>query len=1067
MAHAGTPPPIELDLVSRRQSLQSRMLSAFHWEEGDAKPAIRGALLLFLIVAAFVILKTLRDAQFLSIYPARLLPRYMAINTVVSAAVAFLLLRLYSFVSLPRLLQGALLLFAIGPLLIWESLPGHFHIKPTHLYVLVGIYGTIIPVLGWALVSTQLSSRQAKRTLGFIGSGAILGGIAGGLLARSIVNEWGLQGLLPCASFLILAAVVLTPFVSGQATDNTPPPVVAPLERKKMRWRYALLLLAIVATGTIVSTFLDFQFKAYTQREYDSEIVLGSFIGTFYAVLGVATFLFQLLVTPFLLRRLGIAAGMAAMPFLLLLGSTALYFRKSFSAIVTLRGSEEMMRHSLDRSSFEMLLMAIPVHQKIRLKSLVETVGNRTFELVASLILMGLYNNDESTLTMLTVANMGLTFVWFVSALWIGLHEYPKLLREVLRREEFDIETVRQNLFSNDFYRILPPLLRNAGKETALSLLELIQDSKKDWLARYLTSLDHNDAEVRLRTLQVLFLQKADMQHRVKRLLNDPDERVRAEAVHYLCTRARSPKQYIDKFKKDEPLAVRVALASSGMKAGSKESHTELEALLKLAEKEADILALQEIAHLLQFVTPNDFSVRLYKRLLSNANIEVRKAALTSIGYTKPQILIPILLRLTRVPALKEEVHATLVKYGKTLSPYLEEIILNSGESLPRRKLALKIASDLSGIQMLDAVLKAAQDPNISLRFSAMKTLNYFRKNGTLTADHPVALPIVQREIEVLDLELQRAFLFAPQDGTLIGNLLRQRVTWTYERVFRCLGLIHPPDAVYHAYRGWISGDSRKHDAAIEFLEHTLTPEIRDRLLPLLELKPPDAPTEEDEKKAQRQEGFQLILKENDPLLISAALVELSEEEFAYWLPKIQKSLSEQPLIEETLNRRTSPMAKDENQPLTMIEKMENLSKIDVFSKLSSSDLLLLGEIVREVNFEAGDVIYREGDPSLEIFSVITGRIEEFRSSELIGSAGPGESFGTLGVLSNQNRTTTSVAAEQSCCLAIEGDTFWEIVEDYTPVCHGVIEVLVQRIETLNARVAGESNELQLKPAKA
>src|SRR5687767_1618353 len=211
MARNEVTPPFNLGLAMRRQRIRTSVMNLFRWEEGDAEPALRGALLLFLIVAAFVVLKTIRDALFLSIYPARLLPQYMAINTVVSGVLAFGILRLYKKISLRRLLQAGLLLFAVGPLLIWESLPGHFHIKPTTLYILVGIYGTMIPVQGWALVATRLSTRQAKRTLGFIGSGPILGGIAGGLLARFLVNEWGLQSLLPCAAILIFAAFVCSP----------------------------------------------------------------------------------------------------------------------------------------------------------------------------------------------------------------------------------------------------------------------------------------------------------------------------------------------------------------------------------------------------------------------------------------------------------------------------------------------------------------------------------------------------------------------------------------------------------------------------------------------------------------------------------------------------------------------------------------------------------------------------------------------------------------------------------------------------------------------------------------
>ncbi len=667
MARSIASPMLNTNTTQEPQRIKSFFINLFHWEEGDAGPALRGALLLFFIVAAFVTLKTVRDALFLSIYPARVLPKYMAINTVVSGIIAFGILRLYKHISLRRILQAALLLFAIGPLFIWESIPGHIHIKPTTLYILVGIYGTIIPVQGWALVATRLSTRQAKRTLGFIGSGAILGGIAGGLLSRFLVNAWGLQSLLPCAALLMFAAFASTPGASGTLTEMTPPTAAPADHQKKMRFRYAMLLLIIVAAGTIVSTFLDFQFKAYTQREYQSEEVIGAFIGTFYAMLGVATLLFQLFITPFTLRRIGITAGLAAMPFLLLLGSSLVYFRKTFAAIVTLRGSEELLRHSLDRSSFEVILMAIPAYQKIRLKSLIETVGIRTSELVGCVVLIALFTSGEFPLTTLTIVNIGLTLVWFACALWLGMHEYPNLLRENLRREDLDLATVRENLFSNEFYRILPALLRNANKDTILSILELLESSEKNWLGRYLTCIDNSDAEVRLRTLHLLFLQKTDMKYKVKRLLTDPDPRVKAEAVHYMCSRSRAPREYINRFQKDEDLAIRAACCAPGLKAGTKDCFDELETILKIAEKDKNTVALEEIAHLLQFVAPTDFSILVYKRLLSNPSIDVRKAALQSIGHTKPQLLIPILLKLTRVPALKSEVRLTLSTVRKNV----------------------------------------------------------------------------------------------------------------------------------------------------------------------------------------------------------------------------------------------------------------------------------------------------------------------------------------------------------------------------------------------------------------
>jgi hypothetical protein len=449
------------------------------------------------------------------------------------------------------------------------------------------------------------------------------------------------------------------------------------------------------------------------------------------------------------------------------------------------------------------------------------------------------------------------------------------------------------------------------------------------------------------------------MGYKVKRLMKDPDSRVRAEAVHYMCTRSRAPGEYAEQYKRDDDLAIRAATCAPGLKLGRKDDADELEAIFKTAEKNGNAIALQEIAHLLQFVPPSDFSVTLYKRLLSNQTLEVRRAALKSIGYTRPQLLIPVLLKLTRVPALKVDVRTALARYGKMLIPYLEDIILNPGESVPRRKLALKIAADTSGIAILDSVLKVARDPNVSLRFSAIKTLNYFQKNGTLVPTHQALLPMIYREIAVLESELKRAFLFEPEKQDLIATLLKQRVLWTYERVFRSLALIYPQDAIYHAYLGWTSGDQRKRDAAIEFLDQTLSPDLRERFLPLLEYSPPtEGP--DGERKNNRIKAFQSFLEEKDLLLLAAAIRSLTDEEYGYWQDEIAKFLQERPakIIEETIQRRTIPMEKEENHQLTMIEKMESLAKIDLFSRLSAAELLLLGEVATEVEFQPKEVIF-------------------------------------------------------------------------------------------------------------
>jgi HEAT repeat protein len=298
--------------------------------------------------------------------------------------------------------------------------------------------------------------------------------------------------------------------------------------------------------------------------------------------------------------------------------------------------------------------------------------------------------------------------------------------------------------------------------------LQLLETSDKRWFGRYLTSINDPDAEIRLKTLRVLFFQKADMTYRVKRLLSDNDPRVRAEAIHYIGARARSPQQFLPKETHDEPPVFRVARIARDLRIGSARSAEKLEQLLNEALEQRDETTLEEIAHVLQFTPAKELCVKIYRRLLSNQSLEVRKATLKSIANTKPQTLIPYLLRLTRIPALKNEVYKCLGAYGKMLIPYLQQIISNSGETIPRRKLALKIAAETGGISIVESVLRVTHDPDPSLRFSAIKTLNNLRKSGIVPADHPSLRPLLFHEIETLEFEMLRSGQILPQPGGLL-----------------------------------------------------------------------------------------------------------------------------------------------------------------------------------------------------------------------------------------------------------------------------------------------------------
>ena len=131
---------------------------------------------------------------------------------------------------------------------------------------------------------------------------------------------------------------------------------------------------------------------------------------------------------------------------------------------------------------------------------------------------------------------------------------------------------------------------------------------------------------------------------------------------------------------------------------------------------------------------------------------------------------------------------------------------------------------------------------------------------------------------------------------------------------------------------------------------------------------------------------------------------------------------------------------------LTTIEKLESLNRIDIFSRLGPQELLLIANQCDVVEFSAGESIYSEGQSAHEIYALISGKVDLFRGSALLAKINQGESFGTLSVLSSQPRLLSARALENSVCLKIDAENFWDVLEDYPAIIQQVLKLLTQRL---------------------
>ncbi len=1026
---------------------------------------ILSTFLLFLVITPFVVLKSARDAFVLTQFSGSTLPYFMVITTLLVGLFTGVQLRLNERLAVSTVLAGGLLFYATGTFALNLAVTHGWSLAVPVLYVWANLFGAQIPMLAWTMIGRRLNVRQAKRVIGIIGGGAVAGSVGGGLIAERVAQLGEPPDLLAGAALFMVAALVpvtglaLSPRVesaedAGKETESRP------------SRRFITIVLLIVATGTIVSTFAEFQFKIIAQRELSGVRNLTAFFGWFYAYLGSATLLFQLLVTPLIVRWGGVTAGLVLLPAALLTGNGLIVGFGTLWSAVVLRGGDQLFRHSIDRSSLEVLYTTVSGKARIRLKALVDAFGVRASESAAGLTLVVLFSIAGVSLATIGIISIVFSAVWLVAAVLLR-GEYRQVLTQAVQRGDIDIEELKKNLFGPNFQRLFPHLVKSVSTQTWLHLLDLLETADQKKLGRKLSVLlQHTDARVRKKALHLLFNQPRDYSGDVEELLGDVDRAVRTEAIRYICSRSPQPTGRLFTFLQDPDPSVQVAACSCSLLTEQKESRDvalrKLEEILDGAYEPDRSDVRLDIACVLEDFAGFDASLELARRLLQDPTIEVRRAAIKSVAKSRPETLLPALFASFKVPGLWGDLRLALAEYGALLLPHTQNL-LPRGDTPPElKKLLLQVMSDIGDDECLALLMQYAENEDLSLRFQAIKGLNRFNRRRGLNGFRPRIQQLLEREVRELQENAYQMAAFSSQPSTLIDSLLAQRRRWAQERVFRLLGLMYDQSAIQKAYFAFSDGSSHLFDTGLELLESVLDLEHKRSIVPLLESQAPES--DGDSSRVTRKEILLQFIRQKDQLAAAAVLADLEPEELRQWRPDLEgsrPSWREQLLVTETLQwryRLMQPKAEATKEPdsLTTIEKLESLSKVNIFSRLGPHELLLLASSSSVHDYPAGEVIYREGETAHHIYNVIKGRVELRREPDQVEEIRPGGSFGALAVLSGQPRFFTAQVIEPARCIKVEREAFWEMVEDYPSAVRAIFEVLSGQMLRMMGRLSDQ-----------
>ena len=134
---------------------------------------------------------------------------------------------------------------------------------------------------------------------------------------------------------------------------------------------------------------------------------------------------------------------------------------------------------------------------------------------------------------------------------------------------------------------------------------------------------------------------------------------------------------------------------------------------------------------------------------------------------------------------------------------------------------------------------------------------------------------------------------------------------------------------------------------------------------------------------------------------------------------------------------------------LTTIEKVLLLQGVDILVDTETENLAKIAAIAREVRFEEGATIFKEGEPSDALYIVVEGTVSVRKGSQEIGLVKDKETVGSTNLFEQTPRTLTLVALTGTTTLKIEREDLFDLLADHFDIVRGILKRLSRIISQL------------------
>ena len=137
---------------------------------------------------------------------------------------------------------------------------------------------------------------------------------------------------------------------------------------------------------------------------------------------------------------------------------------------------------------------------------------------------------------------------------------------------------------------------------------------------------------------------------------------------------------------------------------------------------------------------------------------------------------------------------------------------------------------------------------------------------------------------------------------------------------------------------------------------------------------------------------------------------------------------------------------------LLLIEKVLVLKSLNLFKDTPENILADLAPLMKEMQYEQGTEIFKEGETGDCMYIIQQGNIRIHKVNTMLAILKEKEVFGELSLFDADTRSASATADTDCILYKIDQEPFYELMDERPEVAKGFIKILCQRLRTMNEK---------------